>query len=172
MSPKQKRPTIPSRKQAPKGLNSDKECASLLQEALPFHQKGRLQEARELYQNILSLNPKYFDALHLLAVLEGQSGDHVKAFALFDEAIKINGKSAALFNNRGIPPERTQAVMRRRWQAATKPFDLSPSMPRPFTTVVTRLTTSSVMTRHWRAMSRPFDLSPSMPRPLTTEGTS
>jgi predicted O-linked N-acetylglucosamine transferase (SPINDLY family) len=101
MSPKQKRPTIPSRKQAPKGLNSDKECASLLQEALPFHQKGRLQEARELYQNILSLNPKYFDALHLLAVLEGQSGDHVKAFALFDEAIKINGKSAALFNNRG-----------------------------------------------------------------------
>ena len=101
MSPKQKRPTIPSRKQAPKGLNSDRACASLLQEALPLHQKGRLQEARESYQKILSLNPKYFDALHYLAVLEWQSGYYVKAFALFDEAIKINGKSAALFNNRG-----------------------------------------------------------------------
>ena len=101
MSPKQKRPTIPPRKQASKGLNSDKECASLLQEALPFHQKGRLQEAQEIYQKILSLNPKYFDALHYLAVLEGQSGDYVKAFALFDEAIKLNAKNAALFNNRG-----------------------------------------------------------------------
>ena len=101
MSPKQKRPTIPSRKQAPKALNSDRACASLLQEALPLHQKGRLQEARESYQKILSLNPKYFDALHLIGVLEGQVGNHNGALAFFDQAIKLNVKSAALCNNRG-----------------------------------------------------------------------
>ena len=38
-------------------------------EALVFHQKGMLKEAKAIYEQILKIQPRHFDALHLLGAI-------------------------------------------------------------------------------------------------------
>jgi len=40
-----------------------------MQIAVAHHQQGRLEEAADIYRQILSVQPKSFDALHLLGVI-------------------------------------------------------------------------------------------------------
>ena len=45
-----------------------------LQEAVGFHQQGKLGEAARLYQAVLEAQPDQFDALHFLGILRAQQG--------------------------------------------------------------------------------------------------
>jgi hypothetical protein len=47
-----------------------------LKQAVELHQRGNLDEAEILYQSILKMMPKQFDALHLLGVIATQRGHH------------------------------------------------------------------------------------------------
>ena len=51
----------------------------LTTEALKFHQKGDLHEAKNIYEQILNFKPKHFDALQLLGILYGQLNEKNKA---------------------------------------------------------------------------------------------
>ena len=48
----------------------------LMAGALADHQAGRLNEAEQLYRQVLRLDPEYADALHFLGVLSHQRGNH------------------------------------------------------------------------------------------------
>lgn len=63
--------------------------------AVQRHQKGRLNEAAELYQRVLAREPRHADALHLLGLLEHGRGRHAEALALIERAIAGNGRIAA-----------------------------------------------------------------------------
>ena len=71
-------------------------------EALRHHQAGRLQEAENIYRQILTADSRNTDALHLLGVVAHQVGRNDVAVELFGKAIAINGSNPAYHANLGV----------------------------------------------------------------------
>jgi predicted O-linked N-acetylglucosamine transferase (SPINDLY family) len=67
--------------------------------ALEHHQAGRLAEAEGLYRQVLDRCPDQADALHLLGVLAGQTGQTEASIALIGRAIALNPGAAAYHGN-------------------------------------------------------------------------
>ena len=72
-----------------------------LREALAHHQRGELRSAETIYRRILERQPDHADALHLLGVLEHQTGRHEQAIERIGRAIELNRSVAAYHNNLG-----------------------------------------------------------------------
>jgi tetratricopeptide (TPR) repeat protein len=77
------------------------QIAVMFKQALSWHQQGRLQEAASIYQRILSLDPKNFDALHGLGILYGQAGYLEEAVRLIGEACTVQPDNFLVHYNRG-----------------------------------------------------------------------
>lgn len=82
-------------------MQTDAVLASWLQQAIAYHQSGRLQEAESLYRQILESNPQHHDALHLLGLIVHQAGDFNTAIGLIRQAISIF-PSAQMYSNLGV----------------------------------------------------------------------
>jgi predicted TPR repeat methyltransferase len=76
-------------------------ATALLQQAVQLHQHGRLEQARTLYQQVLALQPRQFDALHLLGVIERQQGNPERAVELIEAALQIDPHQARAHCNLG-----------------------------------------------------------------------
>jgi predicted O-linked N-acetylglucosamine transferase (SPINDLY family) len=74
---------------------------SVFERGLAFHREGRLDEARGLYRQVLKLEPRHFDALHLLGALTHQLGDAKSALDLLDQALTVRADQASVYSNRG-----------------------------------------------------------------------
>lgn len=72
------------------------------QEGLALHQKGRLAEAQGLYQKVLKMQPRHFEALYLSGVIAAQTNDPLQAVELFGRAIAINPDFVVAHYNRGV----------------------------------------------------------------------
>ena len=68
----------------------------MLDDALHLHQNGRFSEAEQLYQQILTINPRHPDCLHLLGMIAYQEGSFETAADMIREAIAINSKGHIL----------------------------------------------------------------------------
>jgi protein O-GlcNAc transferase len=66
-----------------------------------LHRGGRLADAERLYEQILQLEPRHADALHLLGVLAHQTGRHDRSVQLIESAIVVNARVPAFHNNLG-----------------------------------------------------------------------
>ena len=73
----------------------------LLQQAIALHRRGQLAQAEGLYSEILKIQPKHFDALHLLGVIALQAQNHQRAVELIDQAIELYPHNAAFYSSRG-----------------------------------------------------------------------
>jgi tetratricopeptide (TPR) repeat protein len=93
-------------------------AAAKLQQANALHQRGDLQGARLIYEEILKVQPKHFDALHLLGVIAAQTQNPQKAVDLIAKAIKINPNHAATYCNRA-----TALKELKRFDAALASYD-------------------------------------------------
>src|SRR5579872_3472267 len=71
------------------------------QQAMALHQNGRLQEAEAIYRQILKIQPRHFDSLHLLGVIAYQIRNYQSAIDLIGQAIEIYPNAAAFYSNRG-----------------------------------------------------------------------
>jgi predicted O-linked N-acetylglucosamine transferase (SPINDLY family) len=69
--------------------------------ALRTHQAGRLNEAEQLYRNILALDPRHADTLHLLGVAALQRGQFDAAVDWIGKAIGQNDNVPSFHNNLG-----------------------------------------------------------------------
>jgi Flp pilus assembly protein TadD len=78
------------------------ETARLLADALGQHQAGRLPEAERLYRQILALDPRHPDSLHLLGVLAHQTGHHEAAVEMIRQAIAGNGREPSFYSHLGL----------------------------------------------------------------------
>ncbi len=76
--------------------------ASLLQQAVELHQQGRLEPAQALYRQVLELDPRRFDALHLLGVIARQQGDAASAVELISQALALDSAQANAHCNLGV----------------------------------------------------------------------
>ena len=63
---------------------------ALVEQALVHHSAGRLQEAKAIYERVLSTDPNNPPALHLLGVLRSQVGDKIGGVDLIIKAIQQN----------------------------------------------------------------------------------
>jgi tetratricopeptide (TPR) repeat protein len=73
----------------------------MLDDALHLHQNGRFSEAGQLYQEILTINPRHPDCLHLLGMIAYQEGSFESAADMIREAIAINSKGTSYYANLG-----------------------------------------------------------------------
>ena len=71
-----------------------------LQQAVALHRNGALEQAQAIYHEILAMQPRHFDALHLLGVIAAQTRDPQRAVELIGKALEINPNSAAALCNR------------------------------------------------------------------------
>ena len=69
--------------------------------ALQHHQARRLQQAEQLYRQILGQQPEHVDAMHNLGVLAYQSGRNDDALKLFRRAIALRSNFADAYNSLG-----------------------------------------------------------------------
>lgn len=67
-----------------------------------FLQAGLLQQAEEVFNHILKIDPANAHALHMLGVIAFQSGDNKRAVTLFKKAIRINPSNPGYHNNLGL----------------------------------------------------------------------
>lgn len=70
-------------------------------DALPLHLGGKLDEAEAIYRRILSAEPGNSEALHLLGVIAYQRQQYVLAEDLIGRAISINKRVSEYRNNLG-----------------------------------------------------------------------
>jgi tetratricopeptide (TPR) repeat protein len=66
------------------------------------HERGELDEAQRLYADILHRNPRHFDALHLLAMLNYQRGELDAAEKLQRAALRADGGRADAHADLGL----------------------------------------------------------------------
>jgi Tfp pilus assembly protein PilF len=71
-------------------------------QSLAFHQKGNFNLAQEGYEQVLALEPKNFDALHMLGVLATQINQPEQALSLIEQALRIKPEVAGAYENLGI----------------------------------------------------------------------
>jgi len=67
-----------------------------------FHQAGQYVQAQGIYEEILAIQPKNAEALHLLGIVAYQSQNHQRAVDLIDQAIALFPDNAAYYSNRGL----------------------------------------------------------------------
>ena len=89
-----------------------------LQQANTFHQRGQLATAQALYEDILRVQPRHFDALHLLGVIAAQTKNPAKAANLIGKAIEIDARHAEAHFNRGNVLKQLE-----QWNAALAGYD-------------------------------------------------
>jgi tetratricopeptide (TPR) repeat protein len=73
----------------------------MLGHALQLHQNARFEEAAQLYQRILGINPRHPDCLHLLGMIAYQEGNLESAAEMMREAIAINAGGTTYYSNLG-----------------------------------------------------------------------
>ncbi len=78
------------------------DTGAALQQAVAFHQQGRLDDAEPLYLAILDAQPAHFDARHLFGVLRLQQGRSDEALALISKALTTNPNSPQALANAGM----------------------------------------------------------------------
>jgi tetratricopeptide (TPR) repeat protein len=73
----------------------------MLRSALAHHQAGRLTEAERIYRQILAIDARNADSLHLLGMIEDRGGRHDAAVHMIRQAIAINPTEAHYHSNLG-----------------------------------------------------------------------
>jgi protein O-GlcNAc transferase len=67
-----------------------------------MHRQGRLDQAEQIYKEILLSQPRHFDAMQLLATIAAQRGNFSAAVELFDRALALNPDHAGSHCDRGL----------------------------------------------------------------------
>ena len=74
----------------------------LLQKGFALHQSDKLDEAKTIYQQILSIEPNHFNALQLLGSLLLKTEYFLQALDCLNRALKIKPDFPNAYSNRGI----------------------------------------------------------------------
>ncbi|MDI1272022.1 tetratricopeptide repeat protein, partial [Polaromonas sp.] len=89
------------------GVDKDKQtedtrgAAGKLTSALALHRKGDLDRAEVLYKEILTAQPRHFEALQMLATIAAHRRDNAEAIVLYQLALKIKPDHAGVLSDLG-----------------------------------------------------------------------
>jgi len=111
-----------------------KEAESLIQGAVAAYRGGEVADARMVCRRITEVLPDHFDALHLLGVVELDSGHYEEAERALDRAVGVNPKSAEACSNLGFA-----LFQLRRFEEARKLQEKAIALQPNFPTALTNL---------------------------------
>lgn len=74
---------------------------NLIDRALAYHNQSQLDQAEELYQQVLNLDPENSKVLNLLGYLYHQTGNNELAMELIGQAIFIDPEQAYFYKTAG-----------------------------------------------------------------------
>jgi tetratricopeptide (TPR) repeat protein len=107
------------KKKAPTAKRREADILSdAINHAVGCQGQGRLADAEALYERVLKVRPRHFDALHLLGVLRQQQGRSDEALRMFAAALKVSPDSADALSNRGVALNTLE-----RWDEALASYD-------------------------------------------------
>ena len=89
-----------------------------LQNAIALHQQGQIGQAEAIYLQLLQIDSRNADVLHLLGVIAIQTGQYIGAVEMIDKAIEINPNAAIYYSNRGNVLEKLKQL-----EAAVASYD-------------------------------------------------
>ena len=108
---------------------------SEFQKAVALHQNGQLQEALDIYTEILEILPEHADALYLSGVIYHQTGDDEKAIGFIQHAIKYNSSNpeyyntlANALNNYGLSCQE-EGYIEKAFDLFTRALNINPDFP-------------------------------------------
>ena len=78
------------------------DISAKLKEGIGYHQAGALDQAANIYQEILIRNSTHFDALRLLGIICGIRREYLKASELLAKAVRANPTIAVTHANLGM----------------------------------------------------------------------
>ena len=70
-----------------------------MRRAISFHKNGQLDQAEEIYKNVLISDPQQSDAQYLLGIISLNKGNYEAAIKLIDKAITIDPTKAPYYND-------------------------------------------------------------------------
>jgi len=82
-------------------MDTNSNPSALLEQGLEHHKSGQLQEAEDVYRQVLSTEPKNADALHYLGLLAAQGNAGENGISLIEQSLSINPANAAAHGNLG-----------------------------------------------------------------------
>ncbi len=88
---------------------SEENLAQVMTSAVDLHQAGKLADARRIYHQVLSVQPRHSDALSSLAMIECERNPK-KALKLLQQAISISGSNPGYHMNHGYLLEQLERV--------------------------------------------------------------
>lgn len=97
-----KKLAIPTKNTKKANLFKESFVNNSLHKAFEFHQKGEFVKARQIYTQILKIQPLHFDALQLNGLLLAQLGQPKEAIKYLQAALNINPNEPGTNNNLGI----------------------------------------------------------------------
>src|SRR5713101_3492104 len=103
MNRQQRRTATTKAKRGDLGNGPPTHLETLLAAALGHHQAGRLAEAEQHYRQVLALDPRHFDSLHLLGVVAAQSGQHDIAIERIGGGMPVTALPPEATTNFGSP---------------------------------------------------------------------
>ena len=74
----------------------------LLTQAVDAQNKGQMQEAKSLYQQVVKLQPANFECWHILGIFEYQNKNYAESQKLFRKVLSINPRYAPAHCNLGL----------------------------------------------------------------------
>ncbi len=89
MNRRQRRAAAKARRRAIPSVRGSASTDAKLKASLSYHRAGRLAEAKRLYAEILSREPKHVEALHLLGAIKAGEGEAREATELIGKAIAL-----------------------------------------------------------------------------------
>jgi len=116
------RPEPPSTAEAPAA-----EVKNLYVRGMVFHKRGRLREAKRLYQDTLRMDPGHVDALNNLAVIYMQEKNYPAALKSLEKAVRLSPDHVDLHYNLACVYAMTEDVSRSLAQLK-KAVTLNPSV--------------------------------------------
>lgn len=140
-----------------------------IQLALEHHNAGRLQQAEQIYRQVLQQVPNHPDALHLLGVLAQQTGHPGPAAELISQAIAVQPGNA-FYHSNVAEALRQLGRLEEAEKNARRAIELSPTLAPAHVNLASTL---SDMGRYAEAESeyrRALELEPDMPAALTGLG--
>ena len=73
----------------------------ILQQAIQAFQERNFDDAEKKLRYFLRIIPKYFDAIHLLAVVSASQGKYEESITYYKRALELNKKDPSVLNNLG-----------------------------------------------------------------------
>src|SRR5262249_57335588 len=73
-----------------------------MRQAVVAYERGQLREADRLARAILGVKADYFDAVHLIAIINARQHRFDEALASYDRALAVRPDFAEALSNRGV----------------------------------------------------------------------